>query len=74
MDLEHSWKQHAIEKKLVQKGVFSHYDNVILFSYNHHFFKLKLMNVYNLFFKIPFTHKKHWENLFCRVCKATSIL
>jgi len=50
MDLEHSWKQHAIEKKLVQKGVFSHYDNVILFSYNHHFFKLKLMNVYNLFF------------------------
>jgi hypothetical protein len=29
MDLDHSWKQHAIEKKLVKKGVFSHNDNVI---------------------------------------------
>ncbi len=29
MDLEHNCKQHAIEKKLVKKGVFSHNDNVI---------------------------------------------
>ncbi len=29
MDLEHSQKQHAIEKKLVKKGGVSHNDNVI---------------------------------------------
>jgi hypothetical protein len=29
MDLEHSWKQHAIEKNWLEKKVFSHNDNVI---------------------------------------------
>jgi hypothetical protein len=73
MDMEHSWKEHAIEQKLVKKRVSSHNGTVIGFFYNHHFLKLKVMNVYNLFFSFH-SHIKHWEIFFCRVCEATSIL